>query len=64
MAKLVEPGHRVARYCALSHCWGPPDKKPYATTRRNIRNILSGIPVMKLPSTFQDATALSSSTTG
>jgi hypothetical protein len=58
IVKLVEPGRLIARYCALSHCWGPPDKRPYMTTRNNIRDISSGISVTVLPQTFQDAIAV------
>lgn len=58
LVRLVEPGRRIARYCALSHCWGPPDKRPYTTTRDNIQANTAGIPLNLLPRTFQDAVYL------
>lgn len=56
--RLVEPGRRIGRYCALSHCWGPPNRRPYTTTQGNIKTVFSGISVADLPRTFQDAIAL------
>lgn len=46
------------RYCALSHCWGPPEKQPLTTTRVNIQNHLLGIPLKQLPKTFRDTVRL------
>jgi hypothetical protein len=59
LVKLVEPGRRIARYCALSHCWGPPDKRRYTTTQDNIQTNMAGISLDLLPKTFQDAVYLS-----
>ena len=36
--RLVEPGRLVGRYCALSHCWGAPEKRPFTTTRDNLED--------------------------
>lgn len=54
-AKLVETKGLKGAYCALSHCWGPEDKHPPKTTRKNISNHLASIPWSELPSTFRDA---------
>ncbi|KUI55352.1 hypothetical protein VP1G_02805 [Cytospora mali] len=40
---------------ALSHCWGPPSKRPIITTRENITNHIERIPFKVLSRTFQDA---------
>lgn len=58
IVRLVEPGHHIARYCALSHCWGPPNKRPFMTNRSNISEMLSGVSITLLPRTFRDAIAL------
>lgn len=42
-------------YVALSHCWGPEDKRPLCTTRANINQHLTKIPWLSVPKTFQDA---------
>ena len=47
------------RYIALSHCWG---KTPLPrTTEANLRQQREGIPVDKLPKSFQDAVAVTRS---
>lgn len=46
------------RYCALSYCWGPPEEHPIKTTRSNLVDHLSGIPLQDLPKTFQEAVIL------
>ncbi|KAF2648425.1 HET-domain-containing protein [Lophiostoma macrostomum CBS 122681] len=43
------------RYCALSHCWGPVDKRPTCVTRANEDSFFAGIEVGGLSRTFQDA---------
>lgn len=55
--KLVERGG-VGDFCALSHCWGPSDKRPLITTRANLAERIEGIPFCTLPKTFQDAIML------
>ncbi|KAK6723700.1 hypothetical protein SNK04_002546 [Fusarium graminearum] len=42
------------RYACLSHCWGSTRSK-HLTTRQNISANESGIPLLELPKTFQDA---------
>ncbi|TQN67300.1 hypothetical protein CSHISOI_08167 [Colletotrichum shisoi] len=56
--KLVENDGLSGRYCALSHCWGPEDKRPLRTLRGNITDHLASISWDKLPATFQDAVTL------
>lgn len=54
--RVVEShGRPIEPYIALSHCWGPPDKRPIDTTRSNIRRHLNNIPFEDLSVTFQDA---------
>lgn len=53
--KLIETKGSKGRYVALSHCWGPPSKRPLRTTRANIQDHMSGIDFDRLPKTFQDA---------
>jgi hypothetical protein len=31
LVKLIRCRHLVGCYCALSHCWGPLDKRSYTT---------------------------------
>lgn len=57
--KLMETNDQKGNYCALSHCWGPPDKRPLMTTRANLHQHLDGIPLEDLPKTFQDTVMLS-----
>lgn len=56
--KLVKNDGLSGRYCALSHCWGPEDKRPLRTLLGNITDHLASIPWNKLPATFQDAITL------
>ncbi|KAJ0163679.1 hypothetical protein CTA2_2591 [Colletotrichum tanaceti] len=56
--KLVENDGLSGRYCALSHCWGPEDKRPLRTLRGNMTDHLASIPWSELPATFQDAITL------
>lgn len=42
------------QYCALSHCWGGATDI-MVLTRENLDSLLTGIPVLQLPKTFQDA---------
>ncbi|KAI8948475.1 heterokaryon incompatibility protein-domain-containing protein [Xylaria longipes] len=55
MVKVIEHSRRIARYCALSHCWGPRDKQPFKTNRSNLGEVVRGISIDTLPKTFQDA---------
>ncbi|KAK3344697.1 heterokaryon incompatibility protein-domain-containing protein [Neurospora tetraspora] len=42
-------------YFTLSHCWGPPEKRPTTTTKANLAQRMERIPLFELPRTFQDA---------
>jgi hypothetical protein len=53
--KLVEASGMKARYCALSHCWGPTTQLPLRTTRQNLEQHLIDIPLVQLPRTFHEA---------
>jgi hypothetical protein len=59
--KLVENNGLSGRYCALSHCWGPEDKLPLRTTKKNLNHHLVSIPWDNLPPLFHDAIALTRS---
>jgi len=45
-------------YVALSHCWGPPNKRPIRTTKSNLDQHLVGIALQNLPQTFRDSVSL------
>jgi hypothetical protein len=52
--KLVESGgFQVDRYIALSHCWGKSHR--IKTTKTTLEEHKRGIPLCRLPATFQDA---------
>jgi hypothetical protein len=53
--KLIDTNGKKGRYIALSHCWGPINKRPLRTTRSNIDDHHVGIPFAHLPKTFRDA---------
>lgn len=64
LVKLVEttPDTPSASYVALSHCWGPPDKRPLRTTLETLQHhIHHGIPHSRLPKTFADAATITRS---
>lgn len=52
--RLVEPGGRMGRYLALSHCWGD-SRAPCLTTRTTKKSNMRTIPRETLPATFRDA---------
>jgi len=56
--KLVQTKGTTGHYCALSYCWGAPDRHPLRTTRSNLAEHLDGIPLDNLPATFRGALAL------
>lgn len=58
---LAESQGLSGRYCALSHCWGPEDKRPLRTNRSNYQGHLASIPWDDLPPLFQDAITLTKS---
>lgn len=53
--RLIESQGMRGCYCALSHRWGPADKQPLKTTRMNLQDHLSEIPLKRLPKTFRHA---------
>lgn len=53
--RLKESKGMRARYCALSHCWGPVEKRPLRTTTENVAEHLQGIAIFQLPKTFREA---------
>jgi hypothetical protein len=60
--RLIETGGMTtAKYCALSHCWGPVDKQPLRTTRTTCPCHLHGIPLHQLPKTFKESILLTRS---
>lgn len=44
-----------SRYCALSHCWGPPESITTQLNDQTYEEYKKGIPVAALPKTFFDA---------
>lgn len=59
--RLVESQGLSGRYCSLSYCWGPRDKRPLQTTMTNYPEHLTSIPWDSLPPLFQDAIELTNS---
>lgn len=53
--RLVETMAARGQYAALSHCWGPPSKRPLTTTRGTLQCRLKDISFESLTKTFQDA---------
>lgn len=54
--QLVETGGCMrGHYATLSHCWGPPAKRPLLTTTTTLQSHLKGIDIEDLPKTFRDA---------
>ncbi|KAI9151273.1 hypothetical protein HJFPF1_08472 [Paramyrothecium foliicola] len=57
VVKLVEPGaDRKGKYASLSYCWGTSET--LTTTRNSLNAHISGIRLLDLPKTFQDAVAI------
>lgn len=48
-------GCKPDQYACLSHCWGPPEKRPIITTKDTIAQFRDGIPFERLSKTFQHA---------
>lgn len=48
----------AVQYAALSHCWGPPEKRPPRTLQGNLARHKGGIPWTTLSQTFKDACTL------
>lgn len=45
-------------YLTLSHCWGPPEKRPITTTRATLEANKNRIPFTSLSRTFRDAVVI------
>ncbi|KAI0177081.1 heterokaryon incompatibility protein-domain-containing protein [Pestalotiopsis sp. NC0098] len=57
--RLIEPSKPFkARYASLSHCWGPPEKRPLCTVKANLEQHKSQVPWSHLSQTFRDACTL------
>lgn len=48
----------VSRYVTLSHCWGPPNKRPLRTTKATLHLHLREICLQNMPKTFRDAISI------
>lgn len=55
IVRIIETQGLRSRYIALSHCWGPPSKRPTMTTSNNLSSHMNGLPLSSLPRCFQDA---------
>ncbi|KAH8744033.1 heterokaryon incompatibility protein-domain-containing protein, partial [Hyaloscypha finlandica] len=44
---------KLGRYITLSHCWG--GETPYKTTKSNVKDYETGLPLENFPRTFRDA---------
>lgn len=53
--RLVQTMGARGQYAALSHCWGPPSKRPLTTTTGTLECRLKEIPFKSLTKTLQDA---------
>lgn len=53
--RLLETNGARGQYCALSHCWGPPERRPLRTLHSNLPQHLDEIPFDQLPKTFREA---------
>ena len=53
--RLYEPKGAKARYAALSHSWGPPDRPPLTTTKGRLKEYRNEIYWTDISKTFQDA---------
>jgi hypothetical protein len=53
--RLVLSGGQYGSYAALSYCWGPPQRQPLKTTKRNLDSHLRALPASRIPKTFSDA---------
>ena len=51
----METKGQIEKYCALSHCWGPPGKMSVRTLKTNITSYLEEIPITELPRSFREA---------
>ncbi|KAF2493969.1 HET-domain-containing protein, partial [Lophium mytilinum] len=53
--RLIETHGSTGYYAALSHCWGPPHKRPIMTTSENYEERKAGIPWNTIPKAYQHA---------
>lgn len=53
--RLVYSHGAAGAYAALSHCWGPKDRRPLSTTIATLNGYMVEIPWARLPKSFQDA---------
>ncbi|KAJ3490183.1 hypothetical protein NLG97_g5839 [Lecanicillium saksenae] len=53
--RIVQSGQRCGPYVALSHCWGPEDKRPIRSIKSNIQDFEKDVPWDLLPKSYQDA---------
>jgi hypothetical protein len=53
--RLLLTKNTRGRYCALSHCWGPSEKRPTCVTRANEGLYFAGVNIGDLSTSFQDA---------
>ncbi|KAK3489734.1 heterokaryon incompatibility protein-domain-containing protein [Neurospora crassa] len=54
----IQKGGSAPQYITLSHCWGPPERRPITTTRASLSVRMERISFSELPRTFQDAVVL------
>jgi hypothetical protein len=57
LVMLNDKGKKM-NYLALSHCWGPPSKRPLVTTSSTLAHRSKRIPFYDLSLTFKDAVKL------
>ncbi len=50
----METNGTKGRYCTLSHCWGPVEKRPLLTVNANYEEHVQGILIDRLPKTFRE----------
>ena len=53
--RIYVSGGRQAKFAALSYCWGPPDEHRFVTTRENLDELCSSLPMERVPQTIKDA---------
>lgn len=59
--RLVETQKSIKpQYVSLSHCWGPPEKRPLCTVKGNVEAHMEEVPWAELSQTFRDACLLCS----
>jgi hypothetical protein len=60
LPRLIETNHNSEKppptcYVSLSHCWGPPNKRPLRTTKATLHQHLRKLQPQAMPKTFWDA---------